>query len=277
MKKFNWFIKDNKDSEVDDTTNQEQSFFKRMKNDSKYKAKVELTGYAIFIIVLIIFLNIFNTGGNYDYSYGNNTNNKVSTDNTDKNNDVEEGTSLFDDINNNYSYDVLVDLAIKDDTGNTNSYNVNYNGKCYKDNLIINKSYNGETHEYYKFGSEYYIKADDNYSIVKNSDIYDLLDGKYIELSGIKEYINKASLDHFTNYSSGRKEYVYNLKIDSVILGSKETDTIPIKVTSENFKVVVDVDYTKLLTNVNNKYVKCHVVYTYNDINKIEEFSANVN
>ena len=83
MKKFNWFIKDNKDSEVDDTTNQEQSFFKRMKNDSKYKAKVELTGYAIFIIVLIIFLNIFNTGGNYDYSYGNNTNNKVSTDNTD--------------------------------------------------------------------------------------------------------------------------------------------------------------------------------------------------
>ena len=62
MKKFNWFIKDNKDSEVDDTTNQEQSFFKRMKNDSKYKAKVELTGYAIFIIVLIIFLNIFNTG-----------------------------------------------------------------------------------------------------------------------------------------------------------------------------------------------------------------------
>ena len=56
MKKFNWFIKDNKDSEVDDTTNQEQSFFKRMKNDSKYKAKVELTGYAIFIIVLIIFL-----------------------------------------------------------------------------------------------------------------------------------------------------------------------------------------------------------------------------
>ena len=61
MKKFNWFIKDNKDSEVDDTTNQEQSFFKRMKNDSKYKAKVELTGYAIFIIVLIIFLNIFNS------------------------------------------------------------------------------------------------------------------------------------------------------------------------------------------------------------------------
>ena len=118
MKKFNWFIKDNKDSEVDDITNQEQSFFKRMKNDSKYKAKVELTGYAIFIIVLIIFLNIFNTGGNYDYSYGNNTNNKVSTDNTDKNNDVEEGTSLFDDINNNYSYDVSVDLDIKDDTGN---------------------------------------------------------------------------------------------------------------------------------------------------------------
>lgn len=277
MKKFNWFIKNNKNTSLEDDDNQEQSFFQKLKNDSKYKAKVELTGYAIFIIILIIFLNIFNTGGNYDYSYGNNTTNKTDNNTLNKNSDMEEGTSLFDDINNNYSYNVSIELDAKDDADNINSYNINYSGKCYKDNLIINKSYNGENQEYYKFGSEYYIKSDDNYSIVKNSDVYNLLDGKYVELSGIKDYINKASLDHFTNYSSGRKEYTYNLKIDSVILGSKETESIPIKVTSENNKVVVDVDYTKLITAIDDKYVKCHIIYNYDEINKIEEFSANIN
>ena len=39
-----------------------ESFFYKYKNDKKYKAKAELTGYVIFILLVILFVNIASLG-----------------------------------------------------------------------------------------------------------------------------------------------------------------------------------------------------------------------
>lgn len=284
-----------KNENKEENNSENKSFFEKLKIDKKYKAKVELTGYAIFIVVLVIFLNISNIGNNYNYS-----DNNVVSDNEKTEVDIdEENSDLLESLDNNYSYDIKVevkkgssdssqnkdaetgqnqdsDANEKQNNGDADSLGeiktVSYNGKSYNDNVIINKSFDNNNMTYYKVGSEYYTKDGDNFNVVDINSVYDLLDAKYIEIAGVKEYIEKASLDHYTNYSSGKKEYVYNLKVSDVINSFKGDDLVEIDVIIENDTINVKIDYSNLIKINDDSVIECLVTYVYKDIDKVEEF-----
>ena len=256
---------------MEENNNKEkQSFFHRIKNDKKYKAKVELIAYLVIIVVIVIYLNVSNIGNNYDYNKVTDTNIKdVLT------NNVEDTGDMLKQLKDNYTYNI--DISVKSKGNNVEDKVVNnysYSGKVYKDNMIIDKNLNNTVYNYYKVMDEYYVKEGDIYKIIKDSDVYDLIDKKYIELNDVRKYIDKASLDHVTNYSSGKKEYVYNLKVKDVIGSYMEDDVVSIIIVVENDSVVMSIDYTNLLMVIDDNIIDCKLVYTYKDINKVEEFTV---
>ena len=284
-----------KNENKEENNSENKSFFEKLKTDKKYKAKVELTGYAIFIVVLVIFLNISNIGNNYNYS-----DNNVVSDNEKTEVDIdEENSDLLESLDNNYSYDIKVevkkgssdssqnkdaetvqnqdsDANEKQNNGNADSFGeiktVSYNGKAYDNNIVINKSFDNNNMTYYKVDKEYYTKDGDKFNVVDINSVYDLLDAKYIEIAGVKEYIEKASLDHYTNYSSGKKEYVYNLKVSDVINSFKGDNLVEIDVIIENDTINVKIDYSNLIKITDDSIIECLVTYVYKDIDKVEEF-----
>ena len=284
-----------KNENKEENNSENKSFFEKLKTDKKYKAKVELTGYAIFIVVLVIFLNISNIGNNYNYS-----DNNVVSDNEKTEVDIdEENSDLLESLDNNYSYDIKVevkkgssdssqnkdaetvqnqdsDANEKQNNGDADSLGeiktVSYNGKSYDNNIVINKSFDNNNMTYYKVDKEYYTKDGDKFNVVDINSVYDLLDAKYIEIAGVKEYIEKASLDHYTNYSSGKKEYVYNLKVSDVINSFKGDNLVEIDVIIENDTINVKIDYSNLIKINDDSIIECLVTYVYKDIGKVEEF-----
>lgn len=263
-------MKKNKENPEQDTA--KQSFITKMKSDKKYRAKVELAGYGIIIILIVIYVNLSNLTNNYDYNKPTNKNLDIKTDTEEKQ------TNLLEKLNNNYNYTIEVSVkkaienADNEETKETET-KYNYNGKSYKNNLIINKKINDVETTYYKVQNEYYQKEQDNYNKIEESTIYDLIESKYIELENIKKYIETSNLDHFTNYSSGKKEYVYNLSLSDIVPNYKENDIVPINITTENEVVTINIDYTKLLKISDKTINECIINYTYSDIDKVEEFS----
>lgn len=246
-----------------------QSFYQKMKMDKRYAAKVKLLGYGIVIVLIIVYLNISNIGGNYNYD-------KIDTSSEDLEEEVVKEVNLLEKLNDNYTYNIDVSMKkiSKDMTGKDleNEIKYNYNGKSYEKNLVINKVFNSDNKWYYKIGNVYYEKVGEQYNEIKKEIIYDILDEDFIEVSGVKEYIRVSNLDHYTNYSSGKREYLYNLKVSDVISNYKDNKMVTINITIEDEVVSMVVDYTNLLRVSDDNVIECIVKYIYKDIDKVEEF-----
>ena len=216
--KYNYDKEYEENIENGNTTNEEinkiKKFFHKYKTDNKYKSKVQLTGYLIFIIILIIYLNVSNMGKNYNYNSSNNVN-KTEIPSTTTN-ETKEDASLLKKLDNNYTYNVNISIKRTKEDETEENIAINYNGKSNEENMIINQTENNITNTFYKAGDEYYKKNNENYELMAENEIYDSINAKYIEYSSLKKYIEKANLDHYTNYSSGKVEYVYNLNISDI-------------------------------------------------------------
>ena len=91
------------------------SFVEKMKTDKKYSAKVQLIGYGVFVVVLIIYLNLSSMGSNT--MQGNNVINNVSgnegsSENTEQVS-ASDKSSLLEKVNDNYYYDMVIDIKRK--------------------------------------------------------------------------------------------------------------------------------------------------------------------
>lgn len=265
----------------------ENNFFEKLK-DKKYKAKVELLlGFGL-LMILVIYANVAGIENSYNYSYTN------TTTQTKENN---KETFILDKISDNYAYDINIVLTTtQSNDNNTNSNNIqplaqhnySYNGKTYKNNTIINKVVDNSTETFYQVDNEYYKEiasnlatetscescpTNNNYTIAKMTDIYDLVDQKYLSLDTIKNYINKASLDHTTNYSNGNTSYVYMLKVKEIIKTYSEENDIKLEISIENEIPTIVIDYTNLLNTINSNINECKVTIKYTNINEVEEFT----
>ena len=221
----------------------------------------------------------YGRGNTYNnYNYDGNMVNSLADKNYDNGDSMVKVVSNVMDIKDNYSYDVNV--AIKKSGTVANSLedviiNYKYAGKVYKNNMVINKRYADKSMEYYKVDDKYYMRGDDEeYVNVLNNEIYDLVDSKYIEFSSLKKYIKEASLDHKTDYSSGKLEYLYNLKISDLINDSSSDDIVEIYVTVFNNEVNINIDYTEIMKFVDSSISECNITYTYKDIGEVLIFRA---
>lgn len=251
-----------------------KSFFQRLRTDKKFSAKVQLIGYGIFIVVLILYVNVSNVGSsNINSTLGNNISNTV-TDSGEKNTD-EVSDNLLEVVDDNYQYELVVDVKKKNsDTNGEEELEIKYRGKSYGDKLEITKEDNSGSKLYYKVDDLYYSKIEENFELVDDNTIYDIVDSKYLELENVLKLIDKASLDHVTDYSSGKKEYVYHLKVKDVVLSYQMDDVVEIEVEEENGVLKIEVDYSVLLKVIDDTILECEVDYTITEIDKIKDFEV---
>lgn len=248
-----------------DINGENKTFIEKYKEDKKYKAKVQLIGYGIFIVIIIIYLNIYNMTGNH-------TNTKLTnqiTTNDTENKKVEEVGEWIKELDNNYQYDITVSLKEEDSTKE-----IHYSGSSYKTKMTIIKEENGITTNYFKEDKNYYFKEEDKYTLSDEDTVYSLIKGDYIELANLKNYLESSELDHYTNYSSGKYEYVYNLLVRNIIKTLEKDDSITFNVVIENDTIIIEVDYANLLNNSGEDVDECKVTYKYTDINKVEEIAS---
>ena len=248
-----------KNKEVD-----QNSFLYKYKNDKKFKAKTELIGYGIFILIIIIYINISSMNSNFNYV----DNSVLEDNNVTKEDTDEENSNLLEVIDNNYLYDINIDITLT----NEEVINYKYNGKSNGSNIEINKVTNEGKSTFYKIDDYYYESQLDNYVLTKEETIYDYDLAKYIELDNLLEYIDKASLDYVTDYSSGKNEYSYNLLVRDIVANNKTEDAVSINVTMENEVLFINVDYSNLIKIFDDTIKECKINFTYSDIDKVEEF-----
>ena len=82
-----------------------ESFFERYKSDKKFSAMVQLGGYGVFLLGLIIYLNV--TGMHGGSTTGNNINTVGSGTLNEENTSVDD-ISLLEKLGNNYNYDIKI-------------------------------------------------------------------------------------------------------------------------------------------------------------------------
>lgn len=259
-------MKKNNNSEVQGE--KKQSFIEKIRTDKKYSAKVQLIGFGIFILLLIIYLNVISgsSNSNQNIILGNNSSSLIEESTDD------DKTSLLEKVDNNYSYDIVLDIK-KKNSDVEEEKQIHYYGKSYKDNMEINKEMDGNTYLYYKV-KDYYYKNGDNLELVKESYIYDIVDKEYIELDSILKLLDKASLDHVTDYSSGKREYVYHLRVKDVIVNYSQEDIIEIDILEENGIISIDIDYTSLLKVIDSSILDCELKATITQVDEVLEFEV---
>ena len=164
-------MKKNKEKVVSEEKkeNTELSFLEKYKTDSKYKAKIQLIGWGIFLLVLIIYLNIAELSSPSKPL----TNTVTPIRDTEKEN-AKLGEWL-DKIGNNYEYEVNI-ATKKKDGENIVSDEVRYFGISNLNRLTIDRSYQGNTLHYRKEADQYYFVVDENtYQEVLEEDVYSII------------------------------------------------------------------------------------------------------
>lgn len=246
-------------------------FFEKIRSDKKYSAKVQLGGWFVFFLVLVVSLNISSNGSVPSGNIVNGGNNSNGGENTSK-----EETKLLENLDNNYSYSVVTNLVLNSvnaDNGEAVSVenSISYRGKSYLNTLEIERDSNNL---YYRVDDNYYSKVDNVTTLVKESNVYEVIEAKYIEIDSIVKLIDKASLDHYTNYSSGKREYVYHLKVKDVILSANVEDVIEISVLEENNILTINIDYSNLYKLINVSVSEFKLEAVISDIGVVPEFSV---
>ena len=235
---------------------EKENFFKKMKEDKKYNAKVQLIGYGVFILIIVVFLNVGSMVG------GNSTGVLE--------NDIIEEVNIIDEIDNNYEYNINISLSKGEELVN----NYRYYGKRYNGNKEINKEVGEVVSSYYKVNDYYYVMNGEELSFVEKNIIYDLVDSKYVELDDVMVMIDKASLDHVVDDSLGNNESVYNLYVKDMVISVKNDDIISFNVKEVDDKLLIDVDYTNLIKLFDESVTSFKVSYEYFNVGDVEEFSV---
>lgn len=268
----------NKEKLTNEQETENQTFKEKYKNDSKYKAKVQLIGYGLFILFLIVYLNIASMGAK-NTKLSNTTTKNNDNIPTKENNNIETKTDKelgqwLKDIGTNYEYDVVVSSKSKNDNEEEANTQTHYWGKTYQNKMIINKEANGSTTYFLKEDNNYYLNELDNYTLSKKEVVYSEIDEDIIEFDMLNLLLKNASLDHVTNYSSGKKEYEYHLKIRDIIKTYQEDTELSFEIVIEDNVVTVEVDYAPMINIVEQvkKQEEYKVTYLYKNIGKIEEF-----
>lgn len=191
-------------------------FYTKWKNDKKYRTKIKLLAYTIFVLIVSAYaLSI-----NKNTSLTNNDYNNTST--NDYNTSINESNSFS--LPEIYSYNIDINI-------NDKYYNY-YGNKTLKEKTII-KQIDEEITNYRYLNNEYYILIDNNYIKTTKDEVYDIVNYNYINIDNINAYLTKAK--------KNANEYTVYLK--DVILGYDSTDYFTITI-NNNF---ITIDYTNLM------------------------------
>ena len=205
---------------------------KEMRKDKKGRAKLELIFYAVFAIVLVLFIRL----GSYGKSY----NEPINT--------TEEKSFIYS-LEDNYEYNIDIKY-------NNESYD--YKGRVLGNNASLKKISDNNEEYYYVMNNKYYELDDNgNYILTSKDDIYNNIDYKYLNINDIKNFIE---------YST-KEDNTYKIKLSDIILNNNSEEYITININEES--KVLTIDYTNLFRLDNENINSVIVTITYSNINNI--------
>lgn len=202
----------------------------KLKEDKKYRAKIELIGYGIFILIAIMFAISGRNNANTNSS-NNNYNDIIENTNTTTN-----VINLFD----KYSYSTKVEI-------NENIYE--FNGEYSNNILIINKD-----NIKYAYKDNNYYMVDTNEIV--NEDIYAPVESKYLSIDLINKYIK------ISKYMDNE----YRVYLKDIIIGNDSDNYITIVYSSNLNEININIDYTNLLKCFDNTINKYLVIMKYTKV-----------
>ena len=193
-------------------------FYKKWKEDKKYRTKIKLLAYTFFIIIVSI----------YALSINDNTpNNNINEEKKDDKEIINSNENIIT-IPKNYTYNI--NITIDND-------NYSYYGKKTPQEEIITKETPTSITNYRYFDNEYYIQIDDIYQKTTKEDVYDIATYNYLNLTNINKYLSKSTKNN--------NEYWVYLK--DVILGNDSNDYFIINLSNNH----INIDYTELIKEFN--------------------------
>ena len=199
----------------------------KWKNDSKYRAKMQLLLYSLFVVLVAVFVAV----------------------KTPK--EVEEPTT--EEIPSTINEDIIkitdkMNYQIKVNINDTKEaiYKIEKNGSEER----ITKEYSGDITNYALKDNEFYKDINGILTKVSKNDIYDILDYDYLKLDNINVYLSKAK--------KSNNDYLVYLK-DIILSETESSDYFVIMVDNEH----VSIDYTPLMKLVNKDIDKCKVNITF--------------
>ena len=212
-------------------------FLENWKNDHRYRAKIKLSLYSLFILLVSVYAISLNNKApiNNENNQKESVNEPVNTDNKNIIN-----------IPNDYTY--LIDI-------NVNSDNYKYYGTYLDNEMTIIKEHENNTTSYLYKNNDYYIKKEDLYIKTTKENIYDIIDYNYLDLSNINAYLN-------TSEKVGNEYHVY---LKDIILDYNSDDYIIVTINNND----INIDYTNLMKILNNSINLCTVNIKIEEKNEI--------
>ena len=210
----------------------------KYKNDKKYRNKVNLLGYGVFVVIVVIYSIISNNeiiANMYNY-------NQTGTANNGSLEEVGDKIVLPDKYN--YKYVIKINDKV-----------YNYSGTYDNDELTIVKSYDDEIVEYLYKNNDYYIKSGDGYLLTNISSVYDNVDYNYLDINNISTYMSKAVYD-------GNNYRVY---VKDILLNSDSSDYFSINYYNSS-DIKIEIDYTNFVKQLDSNINKYIVLMNYTRI-----------
>ncbi len=212
-------------------------FISKWKNDNKFKAKIKLLLYGIFILLVTVYAFSINNHMAVDNSI--NTNNNLNNTNDNKITIPKE-----------YDYSITINIDEK-------SYQ--YYGTKKQDSITINKVIDDSETNYLYKDNDYYIFDNEMYIKTNKEEVYNIINYNYLDLNTINSYLSKSS-------RSGNQYLVY---LKDIILEYDDNDYLVIIVNNNK----INIDYTSLMKLTNPDIEKCYVIIDIKEKNERGEIN----
>lgn len=197
-------------------------FIEKWKNDSKFKAKVQLLIYAAVVIIMLLFA--FLSGGSSDY------NEKLS--------EIKSNIKTSIKIPAKYTYTIEI---------NKNNTKYRYEGTITENKETITKITDLDANSYIKVDNIYHQGTSVMNSTVSKEEIYNVIEYSYLNLETINKYLSVSK----------REDDIYKAYLRDIIIGHESEKYITFKIEGKK----INIDYTSLLQLFDQSIENCNIEY----------------
>lgn len=208
-----------------------KDFLEKWQKDPKYKTKIKLLLYTLFVVVVSIYALSINNYQKTDLddeiesSLGNY-----------KDKEESEIKKNIIDIPEEYNYKINV---------NIDDYEYNYTGTKNANKMTIIKEENEIKTNYIYENNQYYVEETGKYIVTTKESVYNPINYNYLNLENINTYLNKAT----------KEENQYLVYLKDIILAHDSDDYFIITLNDNK----INIDYTPLMKQFNDELKKYRV------------------
>lgn len=204
-----------------------KDFMEKWRTDSKFKTKIKLILYTLFVVAVALFAVS---------SQNNVPTNTIENNNTLNDNNIDEQNYASINIPKKYKYTHNIKI-------NEKAYQ--YSGEKSNEKETINKKKDEVIETYIYQNNNYYRYEEGSYILTTKDEVYDIIKYDYLKLETINEYLKKSTKEN--------NQYIIYLK--DMILDSSSNEYISI-ILDEN---KINIDYTSLMKKFDNEVEKYEI------------------